>query len=204
MAGNGRTAYHPVVRLGEAPGERVDAVGDVGERAGGGRGGEDRCSDSGRIRPVWLEISPERSITIHERGKRRVVSLTGDVALLGRPLDVGGGLDHGDVEVLALAAAAAAVHLGDPHGGGVLDGAARLPPPLPHRHRAHWWRRRRRAARRPSASSRSRLSLLGASRLTRALSRRRRRRLWPARGQILLFKIPTTNSEMARRARLFR
>ena len=35
-------AYHPVVGLGEAPGERVDAVGDVGERAGGGRGGEDR------------------------------------------------------------------------------------------------------------------------------------------------------------------
>jgi len=33
---------HPVVGLGEAPGERVDAVGDVGERAGGGRGGEDR------------------------------------------------------------------------------------------------------------------------------------------------------------------
>ena len=24
--------YHPVVGLGEAPGERVDAVGDVGER----------------------------------------------------------------------------------------------------------------------------------------------------------------------------
>jgi hypothetical protein len=37
--------YHPVVGLGEAPGERVDAVGDVGERAGGGRGGEDRCSN---------------------------------------------------------------------------------------------------------------------------------------------------------------
>lgn len=55
------------------------------------------------------------------------------MALLGRLLYVGGGLDHGDVEVLALAAATA-VHLGDPHGGGVLDGAARLPPPLLHRH----------------------------------------------------------------------
>ena len=54
------------------------------------------------------------------------LNLTGEVALLGRSLDVGGGLDHGHVEVLALAAAA--VHLGEPHGGGVLDGAARLAP----------------------------------------------------------------------------
>lgn len=48
--GNGvRMTYHPVVGLGEAPGESVDAVGYVGERAGGGRGGEDRCRDSERL-----------------------------------------------------------------------------------------------------------------------------------------------------------
>jgi hypothetical protein len=75
------------------------------------------------------------------------LNLTGEVALLGRSLDVGGGLDHGDVEVLALAAAA--VHLGEPHGGGVLDGAARLAPALVHRRRAH----RRRPRRRPARSS---------------------------------------------------
>jgi hypothetical protein len=40
--------------------------------------------------------------------------------------------------------------------------------------------------------------------VARALSRRCRRGSWLARGQILLFKIRTTNSEMARRARLFR
>ena len=34
------------------------------------------------------------------------LNLTGEVALLGRSLDVGGGLDHRDVEVLALAAVA--------------------------------------------------------------------------------------------------
>ncbi|TKW22980.2 hypothetical protein SEVIR_4G255701v4 [Setaria viridis] len=36
---------------------------------------------------------------------RSMVARGGEVALLGRSLDVGGGLDHGDVEVLALAAA---------------------------------------------------------------------------------------------------
>jgi hypothetical protein len=41
--------YHPVVGLGEAPSERVDAVGHVGERTGGGRGGEDRCRDSQQL-----------------------------------------------------------------------------------------------------------------------------------------------------------
>lgn len=96
----------------------------------------------------WLDFhrsgrSQERR---RSRGRGQVVSLTGDVALLGRPLDVGGGLDHGDVQVLAVAAAVA-VHLGDPHGGRVLDGAARLPPPLLHRHRAHRRRRRRRRLR---------------------------------------------------------
>ena len=88
------------------------------------------------------------------------LNLTGEVALLGRSLDVGGGLDHGHVEVLALAAAA--VHLGEPHGGGVLDGAARLAPALVHRRRAH--------RRRP---------LL----FVRGTSRRCRRGSWLARGR---------------------
>lgn len=113
------------------------------------------------------------------RGQRaRIFNLTGEVALLGRSLDVGGGLDHGDVEVLALTAVAA-VHLGEPHGGGVLDGAARLAPALVHRRRAH-----RRRAGRPARL------FLSAARSVRATSRRRRRRRgwWLARGWILLFK----------------
>ena len=66
--------YDPVTRLGEALGERVDAVGDVGERAGGGRGGEDRCSDS-RPGDQLVKFSLERSIAGEEkRGRRQVVS----------------------------------------------------------------------------------------------------------------------------------
>jgi hypothetical protein len=50
-------AYHPVARLGEAPGERVHAVGDVGERAGGGRGGEDRWNNEQAI--GWWVLAGE-------------------------------------------------------------------------------------------------------------------------------------------------
>lgn len=100
--------------------------------------------------------------------RARIFDLTGEVALLGRSLDVGCGLDHGDVEVLAVAAVAA-VHLGEPYSGGVLDGAARLAPALVHR-RAHPRRRAR--------------SFLSAACSVRATSRRRRRgvvvaRAWP-------------------------
>ena len=97
-----------------------------------------------------------------------ISNLTGEVALLGRSLDVGGGLDHGDVEVLALAAAA--VHLGEPHGGRVLDGAARLAPVLVHRRRAH--RRRR-----PDGSLFPLCCPFGGT------SRRGRRGSWLARGR---------------------
>lgn len=124
----------------------------------------------------WLENSPETRDRKRERGQ--VVSLTGDVALLGRSLDVGSGLDHGDVEVLALAAAAA-VHLGEPHGGGVLDGAARLPPPLLHRHRAH---RRRRLYRRAGRLRRSLLSTTNSEMASRVVERVVAR-AWP----VLLF-----------------
>jgi hypothetical protein len=62
-------------------------------------------------------------------------NLTGEVAFLGRALDVSGGLDHRDVEVLVLPAAA--VHLDQPDRGGVLDGAVRLAPALVHRCCAH-------------------------------------------------------------------
>lgn len=75
------------------------------------------------------------------RKKRRRRRRTGEVALLGRALDVVGGLDDGDVEVLG-------VRPGEAHGGGVLDRAARLAPALLHRRRAHrlLLRRRRRSA----------------------------------------------------------
>ena len=102
-----------------------------------------------------------------------ISNLTGEVALLGRSLDVGGGLDHGDVEVLALAAAA--VHLGEPHGGRVLDGATRLAPVLVHRRRAH--RRRR-----PDGSLFPLCCPFGGT------SRRGRRGSWLAGGRILLLK----------------
>lgn len=123
------------------------------------------------VRPTWprrsLKQPQQRAIGQHKRNGQKWwwllellaetsnVNLTGEVALLGRSLDVGGGLDHGDVELLAVAAGAP-VHLGEPHGGGVLDGAARLAPALVHRSRAHRHRRpRRRLDARLALSSKS-------------------------------------------------
>jgi len=183
--------YHPVTRLGEALGERVDAVGDVGERAGGGRGGEDRCSDS-RPGDQLVKFSLERSIAGEEkRGRRQVVSPAtwrslGGCSTWVVALTTATSRSFGSrpPPLFTLAIPTVAESLMAPHafrhrfctdtvpiaGGGVYGG------------------------RRPFAWPRSLLSTTNSEMARQVVAR-----AWP----ILLFLIPTTNSEMARRARLF-